>query len=375
MDALQLLSGDAQTFVDKVWASAVHVHRAAADDVARLLSIDDVDHLLTSTAMRTPALRVAQDGTVVPTSRFTRSATLAGVSLSGLVDARKTFDLFDGGATLVLQGLHRYWPPVTDLVRSLEGELGHPCQANAYLTPPGSQGFALHSDSHDVFVFQTYGRKLWEIHDDDGQREVMLEPGVSMYLPTGTPHAARTQRDASLHVTVGINSVTWRDVLDRISARAMSGLGLDAAIPAGYLDDSGSLAGGLATRLADLAHAIAAVDAQAAAADEADRFLTTRPSHLTGVLRDRLSTDALHDTTVLHRRAGSLCVIRRGAERLRVLLGDRELRMPLGLAEPMEYLRDQESLRPADLAGWLDPQSRLVLTRRLVREGLLRVGG
>lgn len=374
LDALQLLSGDAQTFVDKVWASAVHVHRAAPDDVVGLLSIDDVDHLLTSTAMRTPALRVAQDGTVLPASRYTRSATLAGESLTGLVDARKTFELFDGGATLVLQGLHRYWPPLTHLVRSLESELGHPCQANAYLTPPGSQGLALHSDTHDVFVFQTYGRKLWEVHDDDGQREVMLEPGVSMYLPTGTPHAARAQSDASLHVTIGINSVTWRDVLDRISAHAMSGLELDAAIPAGYLDDSGSLAGGLAPRLADLAHAIAAVDAEAAAEEEADRFLTTRAPYLTGGLRDRLSTDALHDTTVLHRRAGSLCVLRQEAERLRVLLGDRELRMPLRLAEPMAYLREQTSLRPADLAEWLDPQSRLVLTRRLVREGLLQVG-
>ena len=375
MDALQLLSGDAQTFIDKVWAARVHVHKASPDDFARILGLDDVDHLLTSTAMRTPALRIAQNGSVLPSSQFTRSATLAGASLTGLVDARKVLDLVDGGATLVLQGLHRYWPALTELVRSLEFALGHPCQANAYLTPPGSQGFALHSDTHDVFVFQTHGKKLWEIHDDDGEREVMLGPGISMYLPTGTPHAARTQSEASLHVTIGINQITWRHVLERIAADAMAGSSLDEAIPAGYLDDPGSLTDGLTSRLAELADAIASVDADTTATDEADRFLTRSGSHLPGGLRDRLSIDGIEDGTLLRRRPGSVCVTRPAADRLHVLLGDRELRLPLRLAEPMEYVQRHQSLRPSDLSAWLDPESRLVLTRRFVREGLLQVQG
>jgi hypothetical protein len=54
-----------------------------------------------------------------------------------------------------------------------------------------------------------------------------------------------------------------------------------------------------------------------------------------------------------------------------VLLGDREVRMPQRLREPMEYIRDRDRFRPADLAPWLDAGSRLVLARRLVREGLL----
>jgi len=39
----------------------------------------------------------------------------------------------------------------------------------------------------------------------------------------------------------------------------------------------------------------------------------------------------------------------------------------------MELVRDQTSFRVAELAPWLDDESRLVLTRRLVREGLLRI--
>ncbi len=375
MDALALLSGDAQTFADKVWATRPHVHRAEAADLHALLALDDVDHLLTSTALRTPALRIARDGEVVPSGRYTRSATLAGVPLSGLVDARKVFDLVDDGATVVLQGLQRYWTPLGDLVRDLERTLGHPCQANAYLTPPGSQGFALHSDTHDVFVLQTYGCKLWEIHDEDGERKVLLEPGTSMYLPTGTPHAARTQDAASLHVTVGINQVTWRVVLDRVVSQVLSAEQLEQALPAGYPADPDSLSTDLGRRLASLADAVAAVDPLAAAREQVHTFLTTRRPMLRGGLRDRLGAADIAQDTRLVRRPGSICVLVPDRDGLRILLGDRELRVPARLGPVLDHVREQTELRPVDLAGWLDPQSRLVLARRLVREGLLQVQG
>ena len=85
--ALDLLSGDAQTFLEKVWASRVHLHRADPADLVGLLSLDDADHLLTSTAIRTPSVRLAKDGAVLPESAYTRTATLAGKPLTGLVDA------------------------------------------------------------------------------------------------------------------------------------------------------------------------------------------------------------------------------------------------------------------------------------------------
>ena len=230
----------------------MHLHRTDPALLVGLLSLDDADQLLTSTAIRTPSIRLARDGSVLAESTYTRGATLAGKQLTGLVDPRKALAEFGDGATVVFQGLHRYWPPLTRLVAELELELGHPCQANAYLTPPGSQGFAVHSDSHDVFVFQTEGSKRWEVHTPDGVEDVLLEPGLSMYLPTGTPHAARAQDTVSLHVTLGINQLTWRGLVER-SIRSVLAEVPDEHLPAGYLDSPEDLADELGDRLEALA--------------------------------------------------------------------------------------------------------------------------
>ena len=64
----------------------------------------------------------------------------------------------------MLQALHRVWPPIIDFCQQLAADLGHPVQANAYVTPPQNQGFDDHYDVHDVFVLQVAGRKRWSIH-------------------------------------------------------------------------------------------------------------------------------------------------------------------------------------------------------------------
>jgi hypothetical protein len=331
-----------------------------------------VDHLLTETAIRTPAVRVARDGSVLPESAFTRGGSLAGKPLTGLVDPEKLLRLHDEGATIVLQGLQRYWPPVGDLVAELELELGHPCQANAYLTPPGAQGFAVHSDSHDVFVLQTHGTKLWEIHCDGGPGELLLEPGVVAYLPTGTPHAARAQEAVSLHLTIGINQLTWRSLLTREVGRVLAEVP-DDHLPAGYLADPARLAEGLGERLAAVAESVGRLAPEAVAREQAEEFLAGRPPRLSGALLDRAAlARGIGVDTALRRRAGHPCRLVEDGDTVRVLLGDRVLRVPARVRPALEHVAAHLELSPADLAP-LDAESALVLCRRLVREGLLEV--
>jgi lysine-specific demethylase/histidyl-hydroxylase NO66 len=362
----------------------VLVHHADPRELTSLLSLDDVDHLLTETAIRTPSVRVAQDGSVLPESRLVRSgATVAGKPLTGLVDPRKLLALVEGGATVVLQALHRYWPPLTELTNALELELGHPCQVNAYLTPPGAQGFAVHEDSHDVFVFQTHGTKLWEIHHADGDRscevhpdcrldEVLMEPGVSMYLPTGTPHAARAQESVSLHVTLGINQRTWADLLRVTVAPLIADVAGDH-LPAGFLEHPEVLADGLAQRLEALAHALRSVDTDQAATGAADQFLTGRPSRLRGGLQATFAAASLDADTAVRRRPGAPCVRRTYDDRLVLFLGDRRLDLPAWVSPAIEELGPGRVLTPRDLP--ISSESAVVLCRRLLREGLLEPAG
>ncbi len=312
---------------------------------------------------------------MLPESSYTRGGTLAGKPLTGLVDPVRLLGLFDEGATVVLQGLQRYHPPLADLVAALELELGHPCQANAYLTPPGAQGFAVHSDSHDVFVFQTHGSKQWEVHGTDGPGDLLLEPGVVAYLPTGTPHAARAQQTASLHVTIGINQLTWRALVERVVRDAVAQVP-DDHLPAGWLDEPADLSAGLGHHLRGVADRLTAVDTDDRADAEVRRFLTSRPPRSAGGLRDRVAlADGIGPDSLLERRAGVPCrLVDEPDDRIRVLLGDRSLVVPARLRPALEEVARREALTPRDLVAHLDLESALVLTRRLVREGLLRVG-
>jgi hypothetical protein len=375
-------TGDPSAFLEGVWGRRAAVH-AGVDAVgyADLLTFDDVDRILSTTSLRTPAFRLVRSDRPIAEPEYTRSGTTGSRPVSGMVDPARVFELFRQGATIVLQGLHRYWEPVAELLRGLELELGHRCQVNAYVTPPGAQGLALHEDPHDVFVLQAFGRKRWEVHAAPGESrreplDIILEPGDCLYMPTGTPHAASTQETLSGHLTVGVHVTTWREVLADAWGRLARDPALDAAVPAGWTADPESFADELATRLRMLGPRLAESDAREIADARLDRFLSTRNPVLRGALVDQVALDAIDDGTELRRRAGSVCELRLRGDRLVVLLGDRRLEMPSWLEAAMRRIAGSDGVRPAELADEIpDPRSRLVLTRRLVREGLLRLPG
>lgn len=168
---LERCTGDPRSFLANDWGkrAAVRLGGPASTPSAPagfddLLSLDDVDRFLTTTALRTPFFRLVKAGDQIPESAYTRSGRTGSRDVTGIANAARVAALFEDGATIVLQGLHRWSDPVARFCRDLELELGHPCQVNAYITPPGAQGLDLHEDAHDVFVLQAFGRKHWEVH-------------------------------------------------------------------------------------------------------------------------------------------------------------------------------------------------------------------
>jgi lysine-specific demethylase/histidyl-hydroxylase NO66 len=274
-----------EQFAREVWGRTALLTRSAGD-FSDLFSAAAVDDLVARRGLRTPFLRVAKDGSTIPDSSFTSSAGV-GATISDQVDDTALWRSFADGATLVLQALHRTWEPVADFSTRLSTELGHPVQANAYVTPPQNRGFDDHYDVHDVFVLQIAGTKRWIIHEPvhpDPLREqpwtahrpavaeaaqgtpridTVLEPGDALYLPRGWLHAAQAQHEVSIHLTLGIHSWTRHALAEQLAQAALALLADDpemrTTLPLG-IDGPGGELDAVRERLAA---AVAAADSTA----------------------------------------------------------------------------------------------------------------
>jgi lysine-specific demethylase/histidyl-hydroxylase NO66 len=382
--ALERCVGDTESFLADTWGRRP-VHRATGGGFEDLLTFDDVDRMASSFGLRTPAFRLVRDGASLPASYYTRSGRIGSTRVTGIADPPRVFSLFASGATIVLQGMHRFWDPVARFCRDLETELGHPAQVNAYVTPPGSQGFTAHQDSHDVFVLQAFGSKQWEvwergIHPDPKEAEhlspalsIELKPGDCLYIPEGTAHAAQTQETVSGHLTVGIHVQRWHDLIRDVLARAEGEEAFEERMPARWHRSPDSLAAQSAERLGELRRWLEKVDPAEMAGEMIERFLTTRPPLLAGSLRGLLAADSVTDHTRVRRLRGSICELDERNGQLFMHLGDRGLRMPARAAPAMRFVAQREAFTVEDLKPFLDSSSRLILVRRLIREGLLTV--
>ncbi len=374
--ALARLVGDPERFLADRFGRAPE-HRRGDDPTAfdDLLSLDEVDRVVAATGLRAPSFRLVRDGATLPRSSVTRSVRIGSRPVDDLVDVQAVHREFAAGASIVLQGLHRSFEPVAALCRSLEVSLTHPVQANAYLTPPVAQGLHLHADPHDVFAVQTHGVKRWVVHPPDGTEpwDLELRPGDVLYLPAGTRHAAQTLDRPSLHLTIGVRTTRWRDLVRRAVDDALAAADLDTSLPAGWADDPQAHAADLAARLRQVANRIEAADPDPPLAAAADTFWGRRVPDLTGGLRDLLELDLIDDATELQRRPDVTYRLLPDGEVVRVQLGDRTLRLPVAATEALERIGASDRIVPKDLADVADEASRLVLCRRLVREGLLAI--
>jgi hypothetical protein len=389
--ALARCVGEVDTFLSRHW-SRRPLLRAGADPAAfaDLFSLDDVDAHVSSSLLRLPAFRLVRDGTPLDTARYTRTTRVGGQPVAGVADPGRVWKEFADGASIVLQALHKSWAPLTRFCRSLELELTHPVQANAYVTPPVSRGLAVHHDTHDVLVLHLAGAKQWSVYEPavplplPSQRwkasyrpgplvlEAELGPGDCLYIPRGFPHAAAAGTGVAAHLTIGILTWTWRDVVAAVLARLEGDVRFRQGLRPGFAADA-DFSCEVDELLVRLREWVTALDPGPVAAEMARRFWARRPPILAGQLAQLEAAERLGDGSVVRRRAGAVCHLEVRDRWLRVTLGDRVLRLPAPLEPAVRTLASGQPVSVGALAGTLDDKSRLVLARRLVREGLLEV--
>ena len=256
-------------------------------------------------------------------------------------------------------------------------------QANAYYTPASAQGFKVHHDTHDVLCLQVEGEKRWLVYapvlelpltsqkysSDLGEpgepvMDITMRAGDTLYLPRGWLHQAMTSDTTSLHLTVGINVATWRDAVRAAIDEAAKedvvfrrGVAADGAAPEGLFE-------ALADRLTP----------EAVARRQRRSFVEGRRTIRADAFGQLRALEVLDSDTELERRETVIADLDVDGPEARLSFEGRKLSLPARVAAELEYLlRADGPFTAADLPGRLDEESRLVLVRRLVREGLLRI--
>ncbi len=392
----RLVAVDREEFAADYWGQQALLSAAAElpRSFTDLLSNEAVDELVSERGLRTPFLRVAKSGSTLADKAFTAPGGV-GAGVADQVSDDKLVRLFADGSTMVLQGLHRVWPPIIAICQRLAAELGHPVQANAYVTPPQNQGFSNHYDVHDVFVLQIEGEKRWQIHppvyeaplrdqpwtdrraaverraEEPPLIEAVLRPGDCLYLPRGFLHAATALGTVSTHLTIGVHpwtrfalaeqmiSEALRTVAQDPRLRASLALGVDLGDPTAFRADTDLIQAALVEAVQGVDHDQVSRTLQQAARN------TQRAAPIGPLRQLRDAERIVADTIIVLRSHLAAALEQRGG---RTVVRSRAGDFPVTEEDvaPIKALLTGGSARADDLG--------LELARRLVLAGLAVVG-
>lgn len=361
------------------------VQRNQEEYFSRFLSLTDVDRAITTLNLTYPTITLKNAAKDLKPSDYT--------ARNGALDVAAVYQLFAEGSTIVFAFLDNVLPPLTSLCRGLEKRLNFPLQANAYLTPPRAQGARYHYDTHDVFVLQITGSKHWsmygtplelplnnqdfdsKIHERGGPlMEFELKAGDVAYIPRGVVHDARSSENTSLHLTVGILSYRWADLLlEFVADASLKDPAFRKGLPPGFAregfdrNEAQKIFASLLKRLAENPDSAPLLDRFA------DRWIASCPPLLSGQMEQLALVERLRIESIVGTRSSVIFRVVDDGPSTSVYSFGRKIAFPSQAKEALRFALSQSQFTIHDLPGNLDESGKLVLVRRLVREGLLAV--
>lgn len=379
------------TFLSEYWEKRpLYVARPLPQWCRELLSIDDLDALISHTS---PPEGASQDDLVRLSDAYGVEYQSIERGPDGRPDMSAVYRAYAKGWSLAVYGLQRRWTPVAGLASRVASEIGQRMHVNLYLTPSGSRGLNAHADPHDVIVLQLEGRKSWRVfapqyllpleaqvtvlkRDELGAAvlETTTEPGQILYLPRGFIHQAGRTEAPSMHLTIGFHPLRWLDLLEvGLRVVAERDVRFRRAVPSFEPGDE-SAADNTEREFASLLQAVqgrdVALEAMRRCLGAHIRTLRTSPDpHFNAIEQAR----SLSAGTEVIRRVGLRTRIIQADSRVHIEFGARSVSAPPSVASALEFVSAHERFRVDDLPGGLSPQSKIVLIRRLIQEGLLRI--
>jgi ribosomal protein L16 Arg81 hydroxylase len=388
---------DEAAFYAEYWEQRpLHIPSRAGMRREAVLTIGDMNNLLSSLVFRADECKVARGGEIVRSSTYVvpPGERVMERTITDYVDTAALLDWFDQGATLVFSQLNQKWLPLQKLKESLERAMSASVVTNVFLSNHDSQGFSVHYDSHDVFVVQLHGSKIWSIYDSPielptkreafGTRNVTpretpttvtVHPGDLLYIPRGYFHEARTTEATSLHLTLGVHPYLWidylHDVIGQIGSiaaplRRSAPHGNDPAAERNRIAQLRQILLELAEfeDLPQIANGVYRVGTR----EKTQRSSGIKPDHLLQILASR---DLTPDSKLTCPMEWSSMTLARRQDVL-VLRGPwRSISLPIGWEAMLEALRPGRAFIVRELPGDGRAEEKLAFARRLVGLGLL----
>ncbi|WP_027552248.1 cupin domain-containing protein [Bradyrhizobium sp. Cp5.3] len=377
---------DASHFLDDMWEKKpLLIRRGTAGYYGSLLSLKDIDEVLTSPSVEFPEIRLTKLGAKLEASDYTHSGSK--------IDAVAVCKLYADGATVILDKMNSRIKTLRELCQNLGRELGIRFQTNLYLTPPRSGGFDTHFDTHDVFVLQICGSKKWELfessfelpmpgqhHDEPGfapagpvTATFELHEGDLLYIPRGVYHRAESTGELSLHITLGAHTRSWGEFLieslGEVIARDVS---FRRGLPIGFetgrfkVSEAREQFSSLLRRFAD------GSDFDKVAASFADEFSRTSDIPLEGQLLRTIEFAKIDDSTVVQAREPGNHLVSKRNETVSIHYGASVIEFPGRMEDSVSDLLSGRAIRIGDLRGNISMEDRIEIVRRTAEAGLTR---
>lgn len=382
-----------ETFFSEYWEKQyLHISRNNESLYQEIITFQDINEYLSRADIRYPNIRLVQNGSEIPLSQYSQAYTYGTNLFQGHIDIDKVFALYNSGATISFQLLQHCIPKLSRFSNQLERELHFPTQTNLFLTPPGSQGFTAHYDTHSFFVFHIYGTKRWRlydrpvrfpllkerIYDDEAweQREpteeLLLKPGDFLYVPRGVYHEADTSDSTALQITMGIFPLLWTDILrsallqmeeDVIFRQSpLAAIGRENNIP--QLQEDFRL---LLERMHCNFDMIRALN------EFKSKVLSNETQHNINRLTDSENAAHLSEDTKVYTRDINLQVITTDDSVL-LRVYDKEIALPRFLEKSVWWVVSQrEAFCVGDIKDQISSDMKCALCRKLLEEGVLTV--
>ena len=376
------------TFLSDYWEQRpLIITRKNPSYYAKLLSTKTIELLLYS------RYRDATQINVLTESKPYFQYSTSNLNLEYIPSTTEMYTAYSQGNTITLNKLQYGCEPIAFLCRKLEKFFNFPVNTSIYLTPKQAQGIVPHYDTHDVFILQIEGSKTWYIYDyfrclplakerqpvpadklPPRLHEVCLQAGDLIYIPRGYVHEALTSESSSLHLTIGVHPVRLADLItSAIELASKNFVSLRKSLPVGFFNQKDQIAI-LTHQFKELLERISTeINVEEVIDRLAENFLAKieplPDGHFTQI--DRLSNIDL--TTILKKRQGMLCRISKQEDSISIYFPGNRVKAPSHIETALRFIAEREEFSVNSIPGNLSDNSKLVLARRLVKEGLLTI--